>query len=277
MRNISNRLQREAITNVSLRVEPTDSPDSISVSGRGELQLAVLLETMRREGFEIAVSKPRAITRTIDGVLCEPIEELHIEVNDEALGTIMEEVARRKGDIISMSKDDAGNNRLIFDIPTRGLIGFRTEFLTWTKGLGLMSHVFKRYGPHGGEIVTRTRGSLVCKCDGRVAAYAVAELQERVYFFVNPGDEVYEGQVVGENSRSDDMIANVCKGKKLTNMRSSTKDATVLIIPPKTFTLEQALAWIGDGELLEITPDALRFRKRILGNQDRHLAARTSR
>ena len=277
MRNISDRLHREAITNVSLRIEPTDSPDALSVSGRGELQLAVLLETMRREGYEVAVSKPRAITKMIDGVLSEPIEELHIEVNDEALGTIMEEVARRKGEIISMSKDEVGNNRLMFDIPTRGLIGFRTDFLTWTKGLGLMSHVFKHHGPHGGEIVTRTRGSLVSKCDGRVAAYAVAELQERVYFFVNPGDEVYEGQVVGENSRSDDMIANVCKGKKLTNMRSSTKDATVLITPPKTFTLEQALAWIGDGELLEITPDALRFRKRILGNLDRHLASRASR
>ena len=274
MRNIANRLERETKVNVSLRVGPTDSPNALNVSGRGELQLAILLETMRREGYEVMVSKPRAITREINGVLCEPIEELSIEVRDEALGTIMEEVARRRGEVTSMSKDAVGSNRLVFEIPTRGLIGFRTDFLTWTKGLGLMSHVFKHYGPHRGEIVTRTRGSLISKETGRATAYSIAPLQERASFFISPGDEVYMGQVVGENSRSDDMVVNVTKAKHLTNMRSSTEDATVLITPPRLFTLEQALSFIGEDELMEITPDALRFRKRILDTTKRHIATR---
>ena len=274
MRNISNRLNREVKVNISLRVEPTASHDSLNVSGRGELQLAILLETMRREGFEVAVSKPRAITKIVDGILCEPIEELTIDVNDESLGTIMEEVAKRKGEIVSMSKDEVGTNRLIFEVPTRGLIGFRTDFLTWTKGLGLMSRIFKHYGPYCGEIVTRNRGSLVSKETGRATAYAIAPLQDRASFFISPGDKVYSGQVVGENSRSDDMLVNITKAKQMTNMRASTEDATVLITPPRPFTLEQALSFLGDDELLEITPDALRFRKRILGAQDRTLARR---
>lgn len=277
MRNLSNRLYKEAKVNVSLRVEPTDSPDSLRVSGRGELQLAILLETMRREGYEVAVSKPKAITRKIDGVLCEPIEEVTIDVNDEAVGTIIQELAARKGEIISMSKDETGNNRLIFEVPTRGLIGFRSDFLTWTKGLGMISRMFKEYGPHRGEIVTRTRGSLIVKETGRATAYAIAPLQERATFFISPGDEVYEGQVVGENSRSEDMVVNVTKAKHATNMRSSTEEATVLITPPRQFILEQALAFIGDDELLEVTPDALRFRKRILNQIDRRLEERRSR
>lgn len=276
LRNLSSRLNREVITNVSLRVESTDSHDTLNVSGRGELQLAILLETMRREGYEVAVSKPRAITKTINGVLSEPIEELIIDVHDEFVGTIIEAVSNRKGEITSMTKDEAGNNRLVFDIPTRGLIGFRTNFLTWTKGLGLMSHTFKQYGPHKGDIITRTRGSLVSKETGRATAYAIAPLQDRASFFIPPGTEVYEGQVVGENSRSEDMVVNVTKAKHQTNMRASTEDITVQITPPRTFTLEQALSWIGDDELLEITPDALRFRKRILGKLDRTLASRRS-
>lgn len=277
MRNISNRLSREAMTNVSLRIQMTDSPDTLTVSGRGELQLAILLETMRREGYEICVSKPRAITKKIDGVLCEPIEELRIEVNDESLGTIMEEVSRRKGEITNMGKDEAGNNQLVFEVPTRGLMGFRTDFLTWTKGLGLMSHTFKKYSPYRGDIIMRTRGSLVSKETGRATGYCIAGLQERATLFTAPGDEVYEGQVVGENSRADDMVVNITKAKKQTNMRSSTEDATVMITPPKPFTLEQALGFIADDELLEVTPDALRFRKRILGNVDRMLSNRSSR
>ncbi len=274
MRNLSNRLHREAKVNVSLRVEPTDSPDALNVSGRGELQLAILLETMRREGYEVMVSKPRAITRRIDGALSEPIEELTIDVNDDAVGIIIQEIASRKGEMTYMGKEDSGNNRLIFDIPTRGLIGFRTDFLTWTKGLGLMSHTFKCYGAYRGEIANRTRGSLVAKETGRATAYAIAPLQERAMFFISPGDEVYEGQVVGENSRSDDMVVNITKAKHATNMRSSTEDATVLITPPRHFLLEQSLAWLGDDELLEVTPDALRFRKRILSATDRKLAER---
>lgn len=274
MRNIANRLNRETKVNISLRVEPTDRPDTLNVSGRGELQLAILLETMRREGFEVSVSKPRAITKTIDHVLCEPIEELTIDVNDEALGTIMEEVARRKGECTHMTKDEVGINRLVFDVPTRGLIGFRTDFLTWTKGLGLMSHTFKCYAPHRGDITLRTRGSLVSKETGRATSYTIATLQDRSSFFIAPGDEVYEGQVVGENARPGDMVVNVCKAKKQTNMRSSTEDATVMITPPRIYTLEQALSFIGDDELLEVTPDALRFRKRILVELDRILADR---
>jgi GTP-binding protein len=276
MRNLSNRLERETKVNISLRVEPTASPNSLNVSGRGELQLAILLETMRREGYEVAVSKPRAITKKIDGQLCEPIEELTIDVNDDSVGIIIQEIAARKGEIIYMGKEEGGINRLVFDIPTRGLIGLRTDFLTWTKGLGIMSHTFKRYGLHCGEIATRTRGSLISKETGRATAYSIAPLQERATFFISPGDEIYEGQVVGENSRAEDMVVNVTKAKHATNMRSSTEDATVLITPPRQFMLEQALSWIGDDELLEVTPDALRFRKRILSSLNRRLAERKS-
>ncbi len=274
MHHIAARLQKEIIINVSIRVEPTDNPHAISVSGRGELQLAVLLETMRREGFEVCVSKPRAITKTIDKVLCEPIEELTIDVRDDSLGIIMEEVARRKGELTSMHKDDAGNNRLVFEIPTRGMMGFRTNFLTWTRGLGLMSHVFKHYAPHRGEIQSRVRGSLVSKETGRATGYSIAALQERAAFFVAPGDEVYAGQVVGENARGDEMVVNICKAKQQTNMRASTEDTTVVIIPPREFMLEQALSFIGDDELLEVTPDALRFRKRLLDHTQRTISNR---
>jgi len=277
IRNISARLHREVKTNISLRIEPTGSPDSLNVAGRGELQLAILLETMRREGYEVCVSKPRVITKTIDHILCEPIEEVTIDVTDDSVGTVIQELAVRKGDLKSMDKDEAGMNRLIFEVPTRGLIGFRTDFLTMTKGLGMMSRIFQEYGPYRGDIVTRSKGSLVAKETGRSTAYAIAPLQERSTLFVSPGDDVYEGQVVGENSRSDDMVVNITKTKKQTNMRSSTEDATVLITPAKQFTLEQALSFIGDDELLEVTPDALRFRKRTLSSLDRRLEDRRSR
>ncbi len=277
MRNLSTRLHREVKTNISLKVEPTDRPDALNVSGRGELQLAILLETMRREGYEVSVSKPRAITRKVNGVLCEPIEEVTIDVNDESIGNVIQELSARKGEMISMSKDDAGINRLIFEVPTRGLIGFRTEFLTLTNGLGMMSRIFMEYGPCRGDVVTRTRGSLVSKEAGRATAYAIAPLQDRSTLFVSPGDEVYEGQIVGENARADDMVVNVTKTKKQTNMRSSTEDATVLITPPRQFTLEQALSFIGDDELLEVTPAALRFRKQVLSSLDRRLEERRNR
>ena len=277
MRNIASRLEREAKVNISLRIAETDRPNALNVSGRGELQLAILLETMRREGFEVSVSKPRAITKMIDGVLCEPIEELTIDVNTDSIGIIIEEVSKRKGEIVSMSKDESGLNRLIFDVPTRGLIGFRTDFLTWTKGLGLMSRLFKHYAPHRGEITSRTRGSLISKETGSATAYAIAPLQERSTLFVSPGDELYEGQVVGENSRSDDMVVNITKAKHATNMRSSNEDATVLITPARQFMLEQALSFIGEDELLEVTPEALRFRKRILKDLERTLATRRNK
>ena len=274
MRNISTRLYREVKTNISLRIEQTGSPDSLNVSGRGELQLAILLETMRREGYEVTVSKPKVITKTIDHVLCEPIEEVTIDVGDESVGTIIQELAARKGDLSSISKDEAGMNRLIFEVPTRGLIGFRTEFLTLTKGLGMISRIFQEYGAYRGEITTRIKGSLIAKETGRSTGYAISPLQDRSTLFVAPGDEVYEGQVVGENSRSEDMVVNITKIKKQTNMRSSTEDATVMITTPRQFTLEQALSFIGDDELLEVTPDALRFRKRTLSSLDRRLEGR---
>lgn len=277
MRNLSARLYKEIKTNVSMKVEPTDSPDALCVSGRGELQFAILLENMRREGYEVLVSKPRVIIKVIDGVRCEPIEEVTIDIADEAVGPVIQELSARKGEIISMTKDEAGNNRLIFFVPTRGLIGLRTEFLTLTSGLGLMSRIFREYGPWRGDIVTRTRGSLVAKEAGRATAYTIGPLQERATLFLSPGDAVYEGQVVGENSRSDDMVVNITKAKKQTNMRASTEDATVLISPPRKFTLEQALSFIGDDELLEVTPESLRFRKRILSSLDRRLVDRKNR
>lgn len=277
MRNISARLNREIKTNISLRVEPTDRPDSLNVSGRGELQLAILLETMRREGYEVCVSKPKVITKTIDHVFCEPIEEVTIDIGDSCVGSVIQELAARKGDMVSIDKDSTGMNRLIFHVPTRGLIGFRTEFLTLTMGLGMMSRIFLEYGQYRGEIAVRSRGSLVAKETGRATAYAIAPVQDRSTLFVAPGDEVYEGQIVGENSRSEDMVVNVCKIKKQTNMRASTEDATVLITPPKQFTLEQALSFLGDDELLEVTPDALRFRKKILSGLDRRLEERRAR
>lgn len=277
MRNIASRLDREIKVNISLRIEETDRPDAMIVSGRGELQLAILLETMRREGYEVCVSKPRAITKSIDGATCEPIEEVTIDIHDDFVGTIIEELAKRKGEIVSMAKDESGMNRIVFDVPTRGLIGFRTDFLTWTKGLGIMSRLFKEYGPYKGEIASRSRGSLISKESGRATAYSIAPIQERSTLFVSPGDEVYEGQVVGENTRADDMVVNVTKAKHATNMRCSTEDATVLITPARKFMLEQALSWIGDDELLEVTPAEIRFRKRILGNLDRTLAARRAK
>ena len=277
MRNIANRLHREVKTNISLKVEPTDSPDALAVSGRGELQLAILLETMRREGYEVAVSKPRVIMKTIDGILCEPIEKITIDINDDSIGSVIHELSARKGEIISMTKDEAGGNRLIFCVPTRGLIGFRTEFLTLTNGFGMMSRIFEEYGPCRGEIIVRTKGSLVAKETGRATAYAIAPLQDRAALFVSSGDEVYAGQIVGENFRADDMVVNIVKVKKQTNMRSSTEDATVMITPPRQFTLEQALSFIGDDELLEVTPDALRFRKTVLSALDRRLDERRSR
>ena len=274
MRQISARLYREAKVNVSLRIEETDRPFALNVCGRGELHLAILLETMRREGYEVTVSTPRAITKMINGVLCEPIEEVTVDLHDEYVGLVIEEFARRKGELVSMSKDESGLNRLIFETPTRGIIGFRTDFLTLTRGLGLMSRQFKEYCPFRGEIVNRRRGSLISKETGRATGYSIFPLQDRSTLFVSPGEEVYKGQVVGENTRPDDMVVNVTRAKHATSMRSSTKEATVLIIPAKTFLLEQALSFIGDDELLEVTPDALRFRKKILNQLDRMLAAR---
>ncbi len=274
MRNLKARLERETRVNISLRVEPGDQHDTLKVSGRGELQLAILIETMRRELYEVMVSRPQAITKEIDGVLCEPAEELTIDVHDDALGAVIDEVSRRRGELLFMEKDPSGLNRLVFEAPTRGLMGFRSVFLTLTRGLGLMSHVFKRYAPWRGDIPVRSTGSLIAKETGIATAYAIESIQERATLFVSPGEEVYEGQIVGENSRAEDMVVNICRAKQKTNVRSSTKEATVGITPPKRFLLEQALGFLADDELLECTPDALRFRKRILNTVERGVAAR---
>ncbi len=269
MRNILARLTRESLTNVSIDVEETEQPDTLIVSGRGELQFAILLEQMRREGYEICVSKPTAIIKEINGVKLEPIETVTIDVSDEYMGAVIEEMSKRRGEIVNMGKDEAGMNRIVFDIPTRGLIGFRSDFMTLTKGYGIMSRLFKGDEPYKGDIETRHRGSIIAKETGRATAYSIAPLQERATLFVSPGEEVYEGQVVGENAKSNDMVVNIVKAKHATNMRSSTEDATVLITPAKKFLLEAALGFIAEDELLEVTPDALRFRKRLLTEKER--------
>ena len=277
LRSILTRLTKESLTNVSLFVEETDSPDTLKVSGRGELQFAILLEQMRREGFEVCVSKPTAIIKEINGVKCEPIETCVIDISDEYLGGVIEELASRKGEIVNMSKDEAGMNRVTFEVPTRGLIGFRTNFMTLTRGYGLMSRLYKADEPYKGDIVTRYRGSIISKETGRATAYSIAPLQDRAALFISPGDEVYEGQVVGENSRSEDMVVNVTRAKHASNMRSSNEDVTVLITPARKFLLEGALSFIGDDELLEVTPDALRFRKRLLNELDRNRERRLNK
>ena len=269
MRNLLARLTKESLTNVSIDVEETEQPDTLIVSGRGELQFAILLEQMRREGYEVCVSKPTAIIKEKNGVKYEPIETVTIDVADEYMGSVIEELSKRRGEIVDMGKDEAGMNRIVFDVPTRGLIGFRSDFMTLTKGYGIMSRLFKGDEPYKGDIETRHRGSIIAKETGRATAYSIAPLQERATLFVSPGDEVYEGQVVGENAKSNDMVVNIVKAKHATNMRSSTEDATVLITPAKKFLLEAALGFIAEDELLEVTPDALRFRKRLLTEKER--------
>ena len=269
MRNILARLTKESLTNVSIDIAETERPDTLIVSGRGELQFAILLEQMRREGYEVCVSKPTAIIKMKDGVKVEPIETVTIDVADDYVGPVIEELSKRKGEIVNMSKDEAGMNRIEFDVPTRGLIGFRTDFMTLTKGYGLMSRLYKGDEPYKGDIESRHRGSIIAKETGRATAYSIAPLQERATLFVSPGEEVYEGQVVGENAKSNDMVVNIVRAKHATNMRSSTEDATVLITPAKKFLLEAALGFIAEDELLEVTPDALRFRKRLLSEKER--------
>jgi GTP-binding protein len=267
-RNIRERLFRELRTNVSLRVEETDNTDTFRVSGRGELHLSILIENMRREGFELAVSKPEVIFREMDGVQCEPMEYLVIDVPEEHQGTVIEKLGTRKAEMVSMNPMD-GVTRLEFVIPARGLIGFRTEFLTDTRGTGIMSHVFHEYAPYKGPIPSRNNGVLVVMEDGETAAYALFGLQERGTLFVGPGTKVYEGMIIGENAKQSDMVVNPCKGKKLTNVRASGSDEAIRLTPPRLLTLEQALEYINDDELVEVTPQSIRLRKKILDANDR--------
>jgi GTP-binding protein len=268
-RLVKARLDQELVGNVSIRVLDSDRPEVWEVQGRGELQLAVLVEMMRREGFELTVGKPQVVTRIVDGKLCEPMERLAIDVPEEYLGVVTQLVALRKGRLEQMVNHGTGWVRMEYRVPARGLIGFRTEFLTETRGTGLMHHVFDRYEPWHGELRTRPSGSLVADRRGPVTAYALINLQERGSMFVGPGEEVYEGMIVGENSRAEDLDVNVTKEKKLTNMRAASADETVKLIPKRELSLEQALEFIRDDECVEVTPAKVRLRKQSLAFADR--------
>ena len=268
-RLVKNRLDAELIGNVSLRLLPTDRPDTWEVQGRGELQLAVLVEIMRREGFELTVGKPQVVTKIIDGKLNEPMESLTIDVPEDFLGIITQLMASRKGRMAQMTNHGTGWIRMDYRVPSRGLIGFRTEFLTETRGTGLLHHVFDGYEPWHGEILTRPTGSLVADRRGMVTSYALSSLQERGTIFVEPGSEVYEGMVIGENARNEDMDVNAVREKKLTNMRASGSDDAERLIPPKHLNLEQALEFCREDECVEVTPKTVRIRKVLLDQNER--------
>ena len=265
-RHLRERLYKELERNVSLRVEDTELSDSFKVSGRGELHLSILIENMRREGFELLVSRPTVIFKEIDGVKCEPMEDLTIDVPEEFVGSVMEKVGLRKGEMTNMasSHSQAGYTRLEFKIPARGLIGYRGEFMTDTKGNGIMNHTFCGYEPYKGDMTTRQRGAVIAFEQGKATGYGLFQAQERSTLFIGPGTEVYVGMIVGENSRSEDLTINVCKEKHLTNTRASGSDDALKLVPPKIMSLEQSLEFIGDDELVEITPTHIRLRKKIL-------------
>ncbi len=263
-RKLKERLEKEALTNVSIRVEPTDSADAFQVSGRGELQLAILIEMMRREGYEMSVGKPQAITRGVEGRLHEPMELLVIDCPEEYIGVVTQQMGVRKGRMMKMINHGSGRVRMEFRVPSRGLIGFRSEFLTDTRGTGIMNHLFDGWDDWQGDIAHRVNGALVADRHGRATAYAIEGLQPRGELFISPGDEVYEGMVVGENARPNDLDVNITREKKLTNMRASGSDDAIRLVPPRVMNLEQALEFIRDDELVEVTPSSSRLRKRVL-------------
>ena len=269
-RNIRERLERELIHNVALRVEDTDSPDKFKVSGRGELHLSVLIENMRREGFELGVSRPEVIVREIEGEKQEPFENVIFDVEEQHQGAVMEQMGYRKGELTNMEVDGKGRIRIEAIVPSRGLIGFRSEFLTITSGTGIMTSSFSHYGPvKTGDVAKRQNGVLISMVNGTVLGYALFNLQERGRMFVSPQTEVYEGMIVGQNSRSDDMVVNPTKAKQLTNVRASGTDDAIILTPPIIFTLEQALEFIEDDELVEVTPKSIRLRKNYLTENER--------
>jgi GTP-binding protein len=265
-RQVRERLYHELERNVALRVEDTDQPDTFTVSGRGELHLSILMETMRREGYEFQVSRPRVITRRLEGgKLLEPYEEAVIEVPSGLVGTVIEKMGPRKAEMTEMRPmGDSGNTRLHFRVPARGLFGYRSEFMTDTRGEGILHHTFDSWGPWAGPLRGRSRGVLVADREGVAVGFALFNLQERATMFVSPGDPVYGGMIVGENVRTDDMDVNVSKEKKLTNMRTTSSDENIKLEPPRQITLELALEFIQNDELIEVTPDGIRLRKRIL-------------
>lgn len=275
-RHVRDRLYKEVETNVALRVEETDSADVYKVSGRGELHLSILIETMRREGYELQVGKPEVVYKTINGQKCEPLESLTIEVPQEFMGTVMESLGTRKAELINMT-EVSGYMRMEFVIPARGLIGFRSELLTNTKGNGIMNHVFKGYVPYKGDIPGRVRGSLVAFEQGETTGYGIFSLQDRGVMFIGPGEPVYEGMIVGENTREMDMDINPCKAKHVSNMRTSSSDEAIRLVPPRILSLEQALEYINEDEMVEVTPHNIRLRKTILDKTIRGRASKNAR
>ncbi|GIP48192.1 hypothetical protein D3C76_229530 [compost metagenome] len=272
-RKLRERLFKELETDVSLRVEETDSPDAFIVSGRGELHLGILIENMRREGYELQVSKPEVIVREIDGVKMEPLERLLIDVPEESMGAVMESLGSRKAEMVNMINNGTGQVRLEFLIPARGLIGYTTHFLTLTRGYGVMNHAFDSYGPFlGGQVGGRHEGVLVSSENGVSTLYGILSIEDRGILFLEPGTEIYEGMIVGEHTRDNDIVVNICKEKQLTNVRSATKDDTVKMKTPRLFSLEQALEYLNDDEYCEITPKSVRLRKKILNKSERERA-----
>jgi GTP-binding protein len=275
-RQLRERLEKELLTNVAMKLEETDDTDSFLVSGRGELHLTILLESMRREGYELAVSRPHVVIREIDGVKCEPFEMLTVDVEETHQGGVMEALGARRGDLQDMVSDERGRVRLDYRIPARGLIGFQSDFMTMTRGTGLMSHVFDEYAPMRPEIAARRNGVLISAEQGEAVAYALWKLQERGRMFVSPGDRLYEGMVIGIHSRDNDLVVNPIKGKQLTNIRASGTDEAVTLTPPVQLTLESAIEFIADDELVEITPKTIRIRKRFLQEHERKKASRAA-
>ena len=268
-RNLRDRLFKEVETNVSMRVEETDSTDTFKVSGRGELHLSILIETMRRQGYEFQVSRPEVIYKTINGQLCEPMELLIIEVPEQYVGAVIEKLGSRKGELENMGSRNGGATHLEFKIPARGLIGYRSEFMTDTNGNGIMNQLFSGYEPYKGDIQTRERGSIVVHETGTSTGYGLFNTQDRGHLFIGPGVEVYEGMIVGECSRNEDIVCNVCKKKQMTNTRAAGSDDALRLVPHSTLSLEQSMEFIKDDELLEVTPESLRLRKRVLSKEQR--------
>ncbi|WP_226001311.1 translational GTPase TypA [Paenibacillus sp. BJ-4] len=272
-RKLRERLLKELETDVSLRVDETDSPDAFIVSGRGELHLGILIENMRREGYELQVSKPEVIVKEIDGKKMEPIERLLIDIPEESMGAVMESLGSRKAEMVNMINNGTGQVRLEFLIPARGLIGYTTNFLTLTRGYGVMNHAFDNYGPYvGGQVGGRHQGVLISTENGSSTFYGMLGVEDRGILFLEPGTEIYEGMIVGEHTRDNDIVVNICKEKQLTNVRSATKDDTVKLKTPRIFSLEQALEYLNDDEYCEITPNAIRLRKKILNKGERERA-----
>ncbi len=274
-RQIRDRLFQELRSNVALKVEETETTESFKVSGRGELHLSILIETMRREGYEFAVSRPNVIFKTVNNEKQEPVESLTLDVDDTYIGAVMESLGRRRGELQQMGNSHGGHTRLEFDVPSRGLIGYRSEFLTTTRGTGIMNYVFSGYQPYKGEIPARTKGALISLGAGDAITFSLHNIQERGQLFIASGEKVYEGMVIGAHSRASDLVVNACKKKHLTNMRSSGADDALVLTPPRKMSLEEGIAFLADDELLEVTPKSIRFRKKLLNENDRKRMAKT--